>query len=85
MAVRSRLSTPTRTRNRETQPDKRVSLHNRLKIFRFLDHLESRSVTLPRRIGYLIDLTRLADMLGTKDFEKASADYIIYAATLSHL
>jgi len=39
-------------------------------------HLESRGVTLPRRIRYLIDLTRLADMLSAKDFENASKESI---------
>jgi site-specific recombinase XerD len=52
--------------------NKRASLHNRFKIFRFLDHLESRGVTLSRRIRYLIDLTRLADMFNAKNFEDAS-------------
>ena len=51
---------------------KKVGLHNRFKIFRFLDYLESRGVTLPRRVRYLIDLTRLAEMLASKDFEKAT-------------
>jgi integrase/recombinase XerD len=52
--------------------NKRPSLHNRFKIFRFLDHLESRGVTLPRRIRYLIDLIRLADMFNAKNFDHAS-------------
>jgi integrase/recombinase XerD len=62
--------------------NKNVSLHNRLKIFRFLDYLESRGVTLPRRVRYLIDLTRLAEMLATKDFEiatKADIERLILA------
>jgi len=51
--------------------NKKISLHNRYKIFRFMDHLETRGVSPPRRIRYLVELTRLASMLHV-DFEKAS-------------
>jgi len=49
---------------------KKVNLHDRFKIFRFLEHLERRGISLPRRIRYLQNLTKLAGMLGV-DFEKA--------------
>ena len=51
--------------------NKKVSLHNRFKIFRFMDYLETRAVSQPRRIRYLVELTRLASMLSI-DFEKAT-------------
>jgi len=51
--------------------NKKVSLCNRPKILKFMDYLESCGVSLPRRIRYLIELTRLASML-RMDFEQAT-------------
>lgn len=51
--------------------NKKVSLRNRPKILKFMDYLESRGVSLPRRIRYLIELTRLASML-RMDFDQAT-------------
>jgi len=53
----------------------KVSLHNRLKILRFMDYLGTRGVSPPRRIRYLIELNRLASMLPT-DFERATKNDI---------
>jgi site-specific recombinase XerD len=53
------------------EENKKVSLHNRFKIFRFMDYLETRGVSQPRRIRYLVELTGLASMLSI-DFEKAT-------------
>ena len=55
--------------------NKKVTLHNRLIILRFMDFLESQGLSLPRRIRYLQNLTKLASML-TVDFEKATRDDI---------
>jgi len=33
---------------------KKISLHNHYKIFRFMDYLETRGVSRPRRIRYLV-------------------------------
>jgi integrase/recombinase XerD len=62
--------------------NKKVSLHNRLKILRFRDYLETQDVSMPRRIRYIQNLTKLAAMLG-KDFEKATKSDI-EAAILAH-
>jgi site-specific recombinase XerD/ribosomal protein L37E len=51
--------------------NKRVDLHNRIKIFRFLDFAETQGLSLPRRIRYLQNLTKLATMLGKTEFQKA--------------
>jgi site-specific recombinase XerD len=51
--------------------NKNVSLHNRFKIFRFLEYQETRGVSQPRRIRYLVELTRLAATLSI-DFEKVT-------------
>jgi hypothetical protein len=64
--VRSRPRLPAKKKG-----NKKVSLHNRIKIFRFMDYLETGGVSPPRRIRYLIELTKLASMLSI-DFEKAS-------------
>lgn len=52
--------------------NKKVQLHNRLKILKFLDYAETQGVGLPRRIKYVFNLTKFAAMLDTKDFEKAT-------------
>jgi integrase len=51
--------------------NKKVSLNNRIKIFRFLDYLETQQIALPRRIRYIVDLTTFASMLPV-DFEKVT-------------
>lgn len=53
--------------------NKKVTLHNRLIILRFIDFLESQGLSLPRRIRYLQNLTKLASVL-LVDFEKATRD-----------
>jgi len=35
-----------------------VSPHNRLKIFEFLDYLETQEISLPRRIRYLQQMSK---------------------------
>ena len=52
--------------------NKQVSPHNRTKILGFLDYLETQAISLPRRIRYLQNLTKLAAMLGSKDFKEAT-------------
>ena len=37
--------------------NKKVSLHNRFKILRFRDYLETLEVSMPRRIRYIQNLT----------------------------
>jgi len=39
--------------------NKKVSLHNRLKIFRFLDYLETQQVSLPRRVSLYSSFRRI--------------------------
>jgi len=52
--------------------NRRVSLHNRLKILKFLDYQETQGVGIARRIKYVFNLARLTSMLGGKAFEKAA-------------
>ncbi|HXZ98262.1 MAG TPA: hypothetical protein VED24_02725 [Candidatus Acidoferrum sp.] len=44
--------------------NKKVSLHNRLKILRFRDYLETQDVNMARRMRYIQNLTKLTAMLG---------------------
>jgi hypothetical protein len=62
--------------------NRRVSLNNRLRIFRFLDYLEVQRISLPRRVRYLQNLTKAASMLNA-DFEKATRREI-EAVVLAH-
>ena len=50
--------------------NRKVSLRNRAKIFEFLDYLETQEISLPRRIRYLQNLSKLAVFLQF-DFGKA--------------
>jgi integrase/ribosomal protein L37E len=50
--------------------NRKVSLRNRAKIFEFLDYLETQEISLPRRIRYLQNLSKLAVFLKF-DFGKA--------------
>ena len=52
-----------------------VSPHNRLKIFEFLDYLETQEISLPRRIRYLQQMSKLAAFLQV-DFRKATRSQI---------
>jgi hypothetical protein len=56
---------------RKLRENKKVNLHNRLKILKFLDYLETQQVGLAKRIRYTQNLTKLASML-EKDFEKTT-------------
>jgi len=60
-----------------------VTLHNRLKILEFLDYQETQGISLPRRIKYLQNLTKLASMLRETGFEKATRKNI-EAVILQH-
>lgn len=55
--------------------NRKVSLHNRFKIFRFIDYLETRETSLPRRIRYVQNMTKFASLLHV-DFEKATRQNI---------
>ena len=56
--------------------NRKVNLHNRCKTLRFIDYLETQGVSLPRRIRYVQNLTKLAAMLDKKDFEDANRNEI---------
>jgi len=63
--------------------NRKVNLHNRVKAFRFVEYLETQGVSLPRRIRYLQNLTKLASILDKKDFEdvtKADLETILLEA-----
>jgi hypothetical protein len=60
---------------RKLRENKKVNLHNRLKFLKFLDYLETQQVSMPRRIRYAQNLTKLASML-EKDFETATREDI---------
>ena len=60
---------------RKLRENKKVNLHNGLKILKFLDYLETQQVGMARRIRYVQNLTKLAAML-EKDFEKAGKEDI---------
>jgi hypothetical protein len=47
--------------------NKKVSPHNRFKILRFRDYLKTQGVSMPRRIRYVQNLTKLAAMLGAPE------------------
>ncbi len=55
--------------------NRKVSPHNRAKIFEFLDYLETQEISLPRRIRYLHNMSKLAAFLQT-DFKKATRSQI---------
>jgi integrase len=55
--------------------NRKVCPHNRLKIFEFLDYLETQEISLPRRIRYLQNLSKLAAILQA-EFEKATRSQI---------
>jgi integrase/ribosomal protein L37E len=62
--------------------NRRVSPHNRLKILEFLDYLETQEISLPRRIRYLQNMSKLAAILRV-DFDVATKDQI-ESAILKH-
>jgi integrase/recombinase XerD len=55
--------------------NRKVSPHNRLKILEFLDYLETREISLPRRIRYLQNMSKLAAMLHV-NFSQATKSQI---------
>jgi integrase len=62
--------------------NRKVSPHNRSKILEFLDYLETQEISLPRRIRYLQNMSKLAAILQV-DFEKATKSQI-EAVILKH-
>ena len=55
--------------------NRKVSIHNRLKILEFLDYLETQEISLPRRTRYLQNMSKLAAILQV-DFEEATKSQI---------
>ena len=51
--------------------NRNVNLHNRYKIFRFIEYLETRNTSIARRIRYVQNMTKCAALLKI-DFEKAT-------------
>jgi integrase len=62
--------------------NRKVNPRNRAKIFEFLDYLETQEISLPRRIRYLQNLSKLAAFLQS-DFRKAKKSDI-ETALLKH-
>jgi integrase len=57
---------------RKLHDSDKVNPLNKVHILKFLDHVETQDVGLPRRIRYLQNLTKLAAILGPTDFAKAT-------------
>lgn len=57
---------------RKLQTSETLTQQNKSKILKFLDYLETQDISLPRRIRYLQNLTKLATMLGPINFSDAT-------------
>jgi integrase/recombinase XerD len=62
--------------------NRKVSQHNKAKIQEFLDYLETQEISLPRRIRYLQNLSKLAALLQV-NFDRATRNQI-EAVILKH-
>jgi hypothetical protein len=60
---------------RKLAANRKVSPHNKAKILEFLDCVETQEISLPRRIRYLQNMSKLAAILQV-DFEKATKSQI---------
>jgi integrase/recombinase XerD len=67
---------------RKLTVNRKVSVHNRSKILEFLDYLETQQISLPRRIRYLQNISKLAAILRV-NFEGATKSQI-ESAILKH-
>ena len=61
---------------KKLQESKIENEHYKEKILKFLDYIETQDVSLPRRVHYLQNLTKLARMLDPIDFSETKKENI---------